>query len=464
MEGLLLGMVLLSGFYMAWNIGANDVANAMGTSVGSGALSLRQAVMVAAVLEFCGAFFFGSRVTETIESGIISAVTFEHNPTILVLGMLSALLSAGIWLQIASYFGWPVSTTHSIIGAVVGFGAVVGGVHAIQWNNVLFIAGGWLISPFLGGIIAYIIFNYLMKRIFYKTQPLKAACQQTPFLVFGVVTVVGLAVFYETLGAQGHPLVVGLCPLVGVVAGGGSYLWVRKIEREKSHFNTLPYNPLMLRKLEKARRHLQYVQTYSHGEMSSQATSLMDQIQNMEREVEAAVDTEESRSEFSTVEKIFGKLQLMSACLMAFSHGANDVANAMGPLSAAVSILMTGSLSHTIPLWVLALGGIGIVFGLATWGWRVIETIGRKLTELTPTRGFAAEFGAAVTILFASRMGIPISATHTLVGSVLGVGFARGIEALNMNTMRDIIVSWIITIPIGALLSVSIYTVLSFFF
>jgi phosphate/sulfate permease len=401
---------------MAWNIGANDVANAMGTSVGSKALTLQHAVLLAAILEFSGAFFFGSHVSDTIQNGIVDPFVFNDEPIFFVYGMLSALIAAGVWLHIASYYGWPVSTTHSIIGSLIGFGAIFGGVHAIQWENVSYIVASWLVSPLLGGIIAYFLFTLLNKGIFQAANPLESAKQLTPFLVFLVFSILSLIMLFKGLQnvnlSFSFETAFGISLFVGSGAALISYYLVQQIK-----------HPI-------------------HAEV---AQGYMMRLGNNE-----------------SVEKIFGYLQIITACLMAFAHGANDVANAIGPLAAAISVVTTHSMAGTasVPVWALALGGFGIVIGLATWGWRVIETIGRKITELTPSRGFAAEFGAATTVVLASRLGLPISTTHTLVGAVIGVGLARGIGALDLTMTRDIVISWMVTVPAGAILSVSIFYVL----
>lgn len=404
---ILLSLVILAGLYMAWNIGANDVANAMGTSVGSGALTLKQAILIAAVLEFAGAFFFGSHVSETMQSGLIDAELFADAPTKLVYGMLASLLSAGVWLQIASYNGWPVSTTHTIVGAIVGFGLIVGGWQAVHWENVSLVVVSWIISPLSGALLGYLIFNFLRTKIFYAHDPVAEAKRLTPPLVFFVTATLSLVMLYK--GLQNLHISFNFLQALGAsIAVGGigfavSLFFIRRM-------------PVM------------HTSSAEHDQLAF-------------------------------VENIFGHLQIMSACLMAFAHGANDVANAIGPLSAAIMILQTGTIysESVVPTWALALGGIGIVFGLATWGWRVIMTIGKKITELTPTRGFAAEFGAALTVLIASRIGMPISTTHTLVGAVIGVGLARGLGALDMSTTRDIIISWCITVPAGAIISVAFF-------
>lgn len=413
-EPILFLAILIAGFYMAWSIGANDVANAMGTSVGSGALSLKRAVIIAALLEFSGAFFFGSHVSETVQKGIINPEIFASHPLWFVYGMLASLIGVGIWLQLATWFGWPVSTTHSIVGALVGFGAFVGGFDAVYWENIFFIIISWILSPLCGALLGFLFFMILRKHIFYSRLPLEAAKKGMPFLYFIVVTTLSLLLLFNGLENLHLDLSLGNALLLSLLIGCGAAL-------------------ITYRQMQK---------------------------------IAPIVETEDfarSGEEFNYIEKMFGTLQILSACLMAFAHGANDVANAIGPLSAAILVLRQGTIAVTaeVPTWALALGGTGIVIGLATWGWRVIETIGKKLTELTPTRGFAAEFAAALTILIASRLGMPISTTHTLVGAVVGVGLARGLEALNLTTTRDILLSWLVTVPAGALLTMGVFWILT---
>lgn len=470
-EMILLGIVLLAGFYMAWNIGANDVANAMGTSVGSGALRLKQAVIIAAVLEFSGAFFFGSHVSETVQKGIVDPDIFLQDPHILAYGMLASLLAAGVWLQMASYFGLPVSTTHSIVGSLVGFGAVVGGFHAVKWDNVLFIVSSWVISPLAGGALSYYIFTILRRKIFYTYHPVEEAKKLTPILVFIVITTMSLITVFKGLGnldlGLGFFQALSISIIIGMIGSFISYLCVRRITITPPNLTTRPaYGPEIANALTKAKKHLQRVHSASVGELHYHTSVLLEEVDGLSSSLKQNIEKEVTHSEYDAVEKIFSYIQIISASLMAFSHGANDVANAIGPLAAAIDILTTGAIGmhSTIPAWVLALGGFGIIIGLATWGWRVIETIGKKITELTPTRGFAAEFGAAATILIASRLGMPISTTHTLVGAVIGVGLARGIEAINLATARDIVVSWIITVPAGATLAVGFFYVIQLVF
>lgn len=461
-EQILLMVAFAAGLYMAWAIGVNDVANAIGTSVGSGTLTLKRAVIIAAVMEFCGAFFFGSHVSETIQNKIVSPLLFQDHPLILVYGMLSALLAAGVWLQFASYFGLPVSTTHSIVGSIIGFSLVSVGSDAVNWSTVTWILSSWLISPLLGGLFAYGIFNLLRRKIFYTRYPVEAAKVIAPRIIFGASIVLTLFLLNEGLSNLNLQLsivqvtLISVC--VGLVAAVCSHFWIRRIGSNSSHEKKqLPYGPEIAVELDKARGHLKIVQDTTSSEMQYSVSHLIQEIDSLSATLRQ--QPTEQNSEYRSVERIFGFLQVLSASLMAFAHGANDVANAIGPLSAAVTILTTGSVlfSSAIPAWLLGLGGFGIVIGLVTWGWRVIETIGKKLTELTPSRGFSAEFGAAITIVFASGLGMPISTTHTLVGAVLGVACARGIGALNLGMTRDILISWIVTVPAGAGLAVGFF-------
>lgn len=457
-------LIIIAGLYMAWSIGANDVANAMGTSVGSGALTLVQAVIIASILEFSGAYFFGSHVSSTIQSGIIDPEFFADRPLDLVYGMLASLIGVGIWLQLATYFGWPVSTTHSIIGALIGFGAVVGGVDAVQWDTVGLIALSWIVSPLLGSILAFSLFTWLRNALLYRNQPLDITKKVMPYLVFAVVMVLALFLFFDCCKNLHLPLTFSQALLVALALGTASSFLTHFLIRKYVKIDLAPkpanHDPEMFMALEKAKRQLGNV--HASGEQAMQLQSIIREMDDLKSSLSHPEEYAASNQEFRMIEKMFGALQILSACLMAFAHGANDVANAIGPLAAATEILKTGTVHFRsqIPDWTLALGGFGIVLGLATWGWRVIETIGKKLTELTPTRGFVAEFSAAIIILCASRLGMPISTTHTLVGAVVGIGFARGIEAINLSIVRDILLSWIITIPAGALLTLGVYTLL----
>jgi PiT family inorganic phosphate transporter len=398
------------GLFMAWGVGANDVANAMGTSVGSGALTARQAIVIAAIFEFTGAYLAGGAVTETIRSGMIDANLLVGQPELLVFGMLAALLAAAIWLMVASHFGWPVSTTHSIVGAIVGFAAVGLGMEAVKWGKIGSIVMSWIISPALAGVIAYWLFQSVQKLILDTDNPLKNAKRYVPVYMFIVGFIVALVTLTKGLKHVGLHISTGESYLYAGIIGAVTMLFgIYAISR-------LRFDP-------KADRDFH----------------------------------------FANVEKVFGVLMVITACAMAFAHGSNDVANAVGPLAAVISVVQSGgevAQKAAMPAWVLLLGGVGIVFGLATFGYKVMATVGRGITELTPSRGFAATLAAAGTVVLASGTGLPISTTHTLVGGVLGVGLARGIAALNLEVVRTIFLSWIVTLPAGAILAIVFFFLL----
>lgn len=398
-----IGLAAVFGIFMAWGIGANDVANAMATSVGSKALTIKQAILVAAVFEFLGAVLAGGAVTSTIRKGIVDVELLSGSPELLIYGMLAALLAAGTWLLIASRKGWPVSTTHSIVGAIVGFAAVGIGVDAVQWRQVGTIVISWVVSPLTAGFIAYLIYRSVQRLILSHDDPLSQAKRFVPVYIFFAAFTITLVTILKGLSHVGLDLtlttsyilataIAVLIALIGMVA-------IQRIKPDP--------------KIEK-------------------------------------------KQHFYTVERVFAVLMVVTACSMAFAHGSNDVANAIGPLAAVISVAQSGIVGakSELPIWVLLIGGIGIVIGLATFGVHVISTVGKKITQLTPSRGFAAELAAATTIVIASGTGMPISTTHTLVGAVLGVGMARGIEAIDLRVVGRIFVSWVITIPAGAFLAI----------
>lgn len=470
-ESILRFLVLVVGFYMAWNIGANDVSNAMGTSVGSGALSLKKAVFLAAILEFCGAFFVGANVTETMQRGLIDPEMFLTEPMVLILGMTAALLGTGLWLQIASYFGWPVSTTHAIVGAILGFGILIGGFEAVQWEEVISIAISWVASPLFSALISYVIFSILQRKILYALKPIEATKKILPFFFFIVFSTFTLSLIFnglENLNLNiSFPQALGIAFSTGLLSFALSFLILQKVGIPAGYAEPMTHHtPQTIISLDKAIKHLQRVRVASADETHDRVTQLVREVKELSQKIREESNFSARISEYHFVEKMFVYLQILSACYVAFAHGANDVANAIGPLAAVLDVLKNGTISQTsqIPSWLLALGGLGIVIGLATWGWRVIETIGKKITELTPTRGFCAEFGAATTILIASKFGLPVSTTHCLVGAVLGVGLARGLSALNLSTLREIILSWIITIPASASMAILCFYALRAFF
>jgi len=410
LEGLIAGgspVLWIAGglaLYMAWAIGANDVANAMGTSVGSGALTIRRAIVVAAILEFCGAFFVGGHVTDTVRKGILDPDLFASDPQVLRFGMLGSLTAAATLLLLATRRGLPISTTHSIVGAIVGFGWVAVGADAVEWSKVLQIVVSWVTSPLLGGVLAFLVFNLIRVSILDRDDPVESAKRLGPAFFFAVTFIIGLVTLFKGLKNLDLDLAFGEAALyaaaIALLGGAVGRYFLRRVP---------------------------------------------------------AGDEGEAR--YQRVERVFAVLQIMTACAVAFAHGSNDVANAIGPLAAIVSLEEGAELARraSVAPWMLVVGGLGIVLGLATMGYRVMATVGRRITELTPSRGFAAELASAITIVLASRVGIPVSTTHILVGSVLGVGLARGIGALDLRVVGGIMVSWVATLPLAAALSVFFY-------
>ena len=410
---VLLGMTLVFGFFMAWGVGANDVANAMGTSVGSKAITIKQAIIIAIIFEFAGAYLAGGEVTATIRKGIIDPSALADHPELLVYGMMASLLAAGVWLLIATMKGWPVSTTHSIVGAIVGFASVGISVDAVQWDKVAKIVSSWVVSPVISGTLAFLLYLSVRKFIFATADPYISAKRAVPIYMFMMGLVVAMVTFVKGLKHVGLDLTLGtalaysfafasLITIIGVIA-------LSRINRvADSEHHSLVY-----------------------------------------------------------VEKVFSVLMLFTACAMAFAHGSNDVANAIGPLAAVNGIISSGGLVESksvMPNWILLLGGGGIVAGLALYGHKVIRTIGSNITELTPSSGFAVVLAAVTTVVVSSAYSLPVSTTHTLVGGVLGVGLARGISALNLRVVGTIFASWMVTLPAGAILSIIFFYLFKFIF
>ena len=392
------------GFFMAWGIGANDVANAMGTSVGARALTLGQAILVACIFEFAGAYLAGGEVTSTIRKGIIDPTLLADSPDLLVFGMMASLLAAGTWLLIASFNGWPVSTTHTIVGAIVGFAAVGISADAVSWSKVSSIVSSWVVSPLMAGTISFLIFRTVQNLILNTENPFDNAKKYVPGYIFLVGFIISMVTLLKGLKHVGLTLNFQESLLYSIAIG----IFIALI------------GSFFLRKIE---------------------------------------NTHQVRGDvvFDGVEKVFAVLMVFTACAMAFAHGSNDVANAVGPLAAIASVIQSGgdiASQSVMPWWILLLGGVGIISGLAMLGYRVIETVGKNITELTPSRGFAAELAAATTVVLASGTGLPISTTHTLVGAVLGVGLARGLSAIDLGVVGRIVISWVVTLPVGAGLSI----------
>jgi PiT family inorganic phosphate transporter len=400
---LLIVAAIAFGLFMTWGIGANDVANALGTSVGSGAISIKTAIIVAAIFEFAGAALAGGDVTRTIRKGIINPAQIADQPELLVFGMLAALLAAACWLAIASTRGWPVSTTHSIVGAIVGFALAGIGFDAVNWGQIGAIVASWVVSPALGGAIAFGLMYSIQKLILNSDKPFQSAVRYGPYYVFLVGFIISLVTLFKGLKHLNIDLSVPASFAVATAIGVIAALFGRRaIGRVK-------------------------------------------------------IDEEADRDfHFASVERVFAPMILFTACAMAFAHGSNDVANGIGPVAAVYGLVQSGGeIANTLPmpLWILVMGGVGIVVGLVTYGYRVMRTIGTQITELTPTRGFCATLAAAVTVVLASRTAMPVSTTHIAVGAVMGVGLARGIAALDLRVIRNIIISWIVTLPAGGILA-----------
>lgn len=400
----------LIGLFMAWGVGANDLANVMSTTMGSKAISVRQAMFIAIIFEFAGAFLGGVHVTDTIRNGIINTQLFTDSPQILAEGMLATLIAGMTWIIFASTIGMPVSITNSIIGAIIGFGSIVLGVHAIHWHTVQLIAVSWICSPMIAGLFGYFLFVLVRKTILAADNPCHNAKKYMPIYFFFVGVVFALMAILRDLSRLGYkPSFLersGLIVLTGLVVMLVGRFFSHRIQLEQS-----------------ASRH----ECYSY------------------------------------IEKLFGILMGFTACTMVFAHGSNDVGVAIGPIIAIVSIMTHQPLfsaSHTITYGLMAMGCFGVVMGLLMYGRKVIETVGERITALTPSRAFAATLAAASTVIFSTSAGIPVSATQTLVGGVLGVGLAKGIGALNLNVIRNIILSWLITVPVCAVLTIFFFYML----
>jgi len=394
---------VIAGAYMAWNIGANDVANSMASAVGARAITMRQALFVATILTFLGATLVGSHVAQTIRKGIIDSQVIG-DPRIIILGLLSALLSASLWVCLATYQNLPVSTTHSIVGAMIGFGLVSGGVSAVNWSQVIYIVISWIMSPALSAACSFLIFRLIDKLVLSKMDTVHGALKTTPVLIAATIFIMTLSLFLDT--PLSRKLELG--PMQSTLASlaVGIIIYVACV--------------ILFRKLF-------------------------------------------ARYKVGVAEEIFRYLQVMTSCYVAFGNGANDVANAMGPLAGIYFIYSTGSVAESspVPVWMLAFGGFMICVGICTWGYRVIETVGSKITELTSIRGFVVEFSAATMILIASMLGLPVSTTHAAIGAYVGVGLARGLQALDVGVLWKIMLYWIITVPVAAVTCAIIFSVLS---
>jgi PiT family inorganic phosphate transporter len=391
---ILLILATIGGLYLAWNMGANDVANAI----------------VAAIFDFAGAFFAGGNVSETIGTGILDGSALGGDAFLLAVGMTCSLLAAAAWIHLATYFGWPVSTTHSIVGSVVGMGVVAGGFDAVHWATMGSIAASWVISPLAGGLLGFGIFLLLKRLVLAEDAPLARMRTMGPLMVFPIVATLALATIFDGLAMLHVDLGTAMVAAIAI-AGVATVLAIPYFRRLTAKAEGLPIDDSIMR-----------------------------------------------------TEKVFGVLQIMTACFVAFAHGSNDVANAVGPLAVVYNAVRSGVPGDaTVPMSLLLIGALGLVVGIATYGFKVMDTIGAEITVLTPSRGFSAEFAAAFTILAASKAGLPVSTTHTIVGAVVGVGFARSIGAINAQVLRGIVASWIITIPFTALLGAGLFALVRAF-
>jgi inorganic phosphate transporter, PiT family len=415
-----LPLVALLAFYVAFNLGANDVANAMGTSVGSKAVTLKQALIIAGVLEFAGAVLFGQEVTETLATKVANPALFAATPEILVMGMVTVLLASGVWLQLATSRGLPVSSSHAVVGAIAGFSWVALGVGAIDWSSIGSITIGWILTPIISGAIAALFYSQIKRWILDQPNQLVQLNEWLPWLsalligTFGVIVLPSLTqpvtnFLIDQVGfnipAYDIPIFTGAVAAVGLTF----YSW-KDLENKAKSFSQCPMPNL--------------------------------------------------------TESLFGRFQLLSACFVAFAHGSNDVGNAIAPLAAIVYINQTGSVpihGITIPLWILILGGVAIVSGLAIWGKKVIATIGENIIALQPSSGFCAELATATTILIASRLGLPVSTSHALVGGVVGIGLVQNLKSIQFQTLKGIAAAWLITVPISAILSAVIFSIVKIF-
>ena len=405
MEYIILFFGFVIGFYMAWNIGANDVANSMASAVGSKAITLRQAILIAGILNIVGAAFIGSHVTDTIRKGIVSQEVL-NDPQIALIGALSALLAAALWVSFATWKSLPVSTTHSIVGAMVGFGVVTGGLSVINWVALGAVVLSWVISPVFSMVIAFVMFKVIVRVVLSRADSVGIAFRLSPVFIGLAVFVVVMSFVFKTPLGKNLSLTTPMACLVSIVlAGLFGYLG------------------------KKALLWFQNVRTGEEG-----------------------------------AEGVFRRIQIGTSCYVALAQGANDVANAIGPLALIYFLVKTGQAGATVPVpYILLLfGGVGIAAGIAMGGARVIQTVGERITTLSNTRGFSVDFAAATTVLVASKMGLPVSTTHAAVGGVMGVGLARGLEAVNFGIIFRIMLYWVLTVPMAAATSMLIFKLISF--
>jgi PiT family inorganic phosphate transporter len=400
---IIVGGASAIAFYMAWSIGSNDVANSMATAVGAKAITFKQAVLIAGILNIVGAVFVGSHVSDTVRKGVINITGIDTH--ILLLGFIASLIAAAIWITISTWKSMPISTTHSIIGALMGFGLIAGGTSSVMWNKIGAVVTSWILSPVVGCILAFIIFKIIVRTIFAKNNPVESAKIVGPIIIGFTAFLITSSLFLKTPLSKNYNISdldgLAIATVIAILIGIIGIFALKGIKTKM-------------------------------------------------------------KQDYFIVEGIFRKLQIITSCYVAFAHGANDVANAIGPVAAIIPLAQNEPIGSTvdIPYTLLLLGGIGIAIGCWTWGRRVMQTIGKRITSLTNTRGFSVDFGAATTVLIASKIGMPISTSHTVVGAVIGVGIAKGLEAIDLSVIKKIIVSWVLTLPIAAGTSIAIFLLL----
>ena len=494
---------LFFAFYNAWGIGANDCANSFATSVGAKVLTLKQAVIIASIFEFGGAVLMGSHVTDTVRKTIVSTDQFELNPGALMYGMLCADLSSAIWLTIATYFKYPVSTTHSIIGAIVGFSLAYSGSDGVDWEAIGFIVLSWIASPFIAGIIAFVVFSTIQKFVFQTDNPFDRTLLLFPILTFFTFFINVLFIIYKgTPNLDLDELELWKCLLTSLAIGlitalGAQFIYLPYVKKQiqnkeeeeqqektpgdpENLVRTKSYNeaisientttesntdeiepaPIGSPSPEPSNKNFIYNDEESLESNINESRQYTNNLINEKKENEISIHHENANDLDPQSDNLCSWIQIITACFSSFAHGSNDVANAIAPLATIYAIYKNNEIEDTaeVPIWVLLLGGVGISIGLLTWGYKIIDRIGRELTKITPSRGFVVELAAATTVIIASRAEIPVSTTHCQVGSVLGCGLSSGMKNINWSLVKGILFSWLVTLPFTGILSAALFS------
>jgi len=479
-------VVVLGGLcmaYMAWGIGANDVANSFGTAFGARCLTIRQACVIAAVCELAGAVLLGGDVADTIRKGMmdIDLYSGDEGRVLIMAGMTSVLLAAATWLLVASKYGLPVSTTHSAVGGVIAFAVASKGYGSVKWSKVGMIIASWFISPTMSAIIGFVMYGSLSALVLKHDDSLRRAKIAAPFLVFLMTFVLAMFTIYK--GAKGiglnktHPAVaVGASFGISALAGGLSYPFViwwgkqiaaREVAKKLAVEQELAQDP----EKNQAERQPEKPANASYPKIADSDPDLVitkagedgiDKIDVHVKEVDGQKPTSEGEppveESWSETERLFQSFVVIVAAFQSIAHGANDVANSVGPFGAVLAASQ-GELGKktSIPVWVFFVAGFCIVIGLAMYGVKVMQTIGNNITPVTPSKAFCAQWAATSVVLLATRLGIPISTTHAAVGGVLGVGLAEGVRNIRWSVMAKIFTSWIVTLPIVGITAAGAY-------